>query len=338
MRKLTMAIAIVSCLVSVSLANLDSGLVAFYHLNGNSNDSIGSNNGIDYNITYSINNGVINQGAYFNGYSSFIQVPYNSALSPTGSFSVSVWIKPSTLVPNGKILGRACRGDGSWYQPYSTFALSQVGPYVEFNIANSSNSYLGVTSSYGSIAYGVWYHIVGVYDGSYLRLYLNGSAVGTPVSFTGVPYYGSNAPLTIGQRSASNSGEFFDGDIDEVGFWNRALSPVEISQLYNLPANNHICIASLADINNNGYPEIISLLVEKNTGNPLIKIFDGGTNDVLKQIYFFTADWTPKNVSVLDIDNDNIQEISVLASKPDSTKIECRKVSDGSLVKTIILQ
>ena len=59
---------------------LRDNIVAYYKLDGNSNDSVGTNNGTDTAITYSVANGKINQGAGYNGSTSKITISNTSVL------------------------------------------------------------------------------------------------------------------------------------------------------------------------------------------------------------------------------------------------------------------
>lgn len=90
------------------------------------------------------------------------------------------------------------------------------------------------------VAPGEWHHVAGVYDGSSIKLYVNGQLVVDPIFQTGIitPMLetsfltiGSedgrtNEPHLIGQR-------YFHGLIDEVELYNRALSESDIQAIYN---------------------------------------------------------------------------------------------------------
>ena len=80
---------------------------------------------------------------------------------------------------------------------------------------------------------GAWYHVAGVYDGTDLIIYVNGfeegrDTIGTIVAYT------TPDPLTIGNILHSNHGNrgVFDGLIDEVEVFDRALQGEEIAAIY----------------------------------------------------------------------------------------------------------
>jgi hypothetical protein len=74
-----------------------------------------------------------------------------------------------------------------------------------------------------------WTHLATTYDGTNQRFYVNGILVGTTLSpaGSGGGIVQSNGALRIG-GNASSTGEFFQGLIDEVRVYNRALSAAEI--------------------------------------------------------------------------------------------------------------
>jgi hypothetical protein len=70
-----------------------------------------------------------------------------------------------------------------------------------------------------------WSHVAVTYNGSSMQLYVNGSAVGSPTTISGTINSGSNT-LWIGGNNAA--GEYFQGRIDEMRIYNRALSSSEV--------------------------------------------------------------------------------------------------------------
>jgi hypothetical protein len=76
-----------------------------------------------------------------------------------------------------------------------------------------------------ALALNVWTHIAVTYDGATLRLYRNGAQIGSRAQTGNIAV--GNQPLRIGGNNVS--GEFFNGLIDEVRVYNRALSAAEIA-------------------------------------------------------------------------------------------------------------
>jgi hypothetical protein len=74
-----------------------------------------------------------------------------------------------------------------------------------------------------------WHHAVGVYDGSTVKLYIDGSQVAS--ANAGTISYGAGG-IAIG-RDGDYSGAYFNGLIDNLSIYNRALSGQEVQELYN---------------------------------------------------------------------------------------------------------
>jgi hypothetical protein len=82
-----------------------------------------------------------------------------------------------------------------------------------------------------SLPTNVWTHLAATYDGSRLRLFVNGVAVDNTPSSSLITM--SSGPLRIGGNSIR--GEYFRGLIDEVRIYNRPLSATEIKADMNTP-------------------------------------------------------------------------------------------------------
>jgi len=80
-----------------------------------------------------------------------------------------------------------------------------------------------------------WYHISGTWDGETLRIYVNGVEAGTPKDLTGTGVDNCPNGLAIGRINSVENYNYFDGKIDEVTIWNRALNAGEISDLMSGP-------------------------------------------------------------------------------------------------------
>ncbi len=78
-----------------------------------------------------------------------------------------------------------------------------------------------------------WYFVAGTYDGTSLRLYVNGTLVNSLVVVSS-PFQTSE-PLILGWKFNGIPSDHFAGLIDEARIYNRALSLAEIQELYNLP-------------------------------------------------------------------------------------------------------
>ena len=76
-----------------------------------------------------------------------------------------------------------------------------------------------------------WNHIVGIYDGSNVTIYVNGSSIGTTTHSGNVSL--SSSDVLLFGLNASNNTDGLNGILDDVAYWNDALSAAEIAALYN---------------------------------------------------------------------------------------------------------
>jgi len=150
---------------------------------------------------------------------------------PQGNFTVSVWVKVESYpyATQPVLIGR---GYNRWqlYFQYEGKPLLQVALSTTNAIARSDT----VMST------NAWHHIVGVYDSNkkIAYLYQDGKEVsytgtnGAHTTGSGTYPDDSSRQMNIGARSDFYSNSFFDGTIDEVRIYNRALSPAEVRALY----------------------------------------------------------------------------------------------------------
>lgn len=200
----------------------DANLVAYWRLEGNSNDSKGTNNGTDTDITYSAANGKYGQGAGFNGSSSKISLGNILSLKPTQAITVSTWIKPTTYTNYQAIV--TTDGENDWIRNRGYGLTHTTGTSVGFWINDFSNN-----SVFANIATGSWHHVVGTYDKQNVKLYVDGVLIGSDPYTADVAY--STEPVVIGNGSSTNLFGW-NGSIDDVAIFSRALTAAEILQLY----------------------------------------------------------------------------------------------------------
>lgn len=78
-----------------------------------------------------------------------------------------------------------------------------------------------------------WYHVVGTYDGSSIKQYVNGTLYGSPVSYAGSPQSGGQTFLMKKWDGSPSSNILIDGKLAVALIYNRALNSTEVSQNYN---------------------------------------------------------------------------------------------------------
>ncbi len=206
-------------------SSLLSGLVAWYPLNGSANDatSNGNNGSINGAISIAGQNGQSNGAYSFNGSSNYIDS--NTKLpSVTSSMTISAWIKPSSSqVQYANIWGNHANYFGVYMEQNSTTVNQYAWGY-------GTGSGWFTTGTFNLTA-GSWQHVVAVKDSQYCRIYINGAeqtvsrvSCGTNIAPS------TTTDFIIGQGFAAR---YFNGAIDDVRIYNRALSASEVSALYS---------------------------------------------------------------------------------------------------------
>ena len=208
-----------------------SGLISWWPGEGNANDIVGGNNGVPTGgITYT--NGKVGQAFVFNGSTSYIPVPASPSLDigATGSgISIECWVNPVSAAGNGPIV--------EWDSPSTDGLQFWIQPplWLYANLPDTSGHGNLIYTAHGTVATGVWQHVALTYDkaSGMAVIYLNGNIVATNNlgSFTPQTTY----PMNIGRRTGQPIGlnDTFNGLIDELGLYNRALSSAEITAIYN---------------------------------------------------------------------------------------------------------
>ena len=219
-------------------AQLSAGLVAHWTFTAHTNDiTTGAHHATPYNITYGTGKaGSTNTAAYFNGFSSYAEVGYQSDLNLT-NYSVCAIIKPMSFYTGtcqgNYILSRgdvsASGGYGLCYfdQAYNDCSVTDTS--VEVFSAMAPQLYSGSSMQYTpNIVSNTWYCVVATYTGDTAKVYVNGTLKSTTVK----PHSGigtSSAGLSIGAYKAGfpNFAYWVNGYIDDLRLYNRALSAAE---------------------------------------------------------------------------------------------------------------
>jgi gliding motility-associated-like protein len=218
--------------------NLNQGLIAYYPFDGNANDASGNgHNGILHDgVTFGPDrNNSPNSAVYFDGINDFIEVPNNGDLSPSGAFSFVVQFKTNDISKVQTLLARRRMSDQTQAQ-FQTFINWSLHPgfgyahdYTNNTACNTSivlfNQY--VSTGAGTIQRDQWHCVVGTFDGSFQKIYLDGTlmeALATPLSLMDIC---QTVPMTIGKYTDQDP-QFFKGAMDEIRIYNRALTLDEV--------------------------------------------------------------------------------------------------------------
>jgi len=188
-------------------------------------DSVGTNDGTNGPVWTS---GKVDSALSFDGVDDYADIPDTSELRfTTGTpLTLEAWIKINTLKQNPIIIKPDETSSTEGYQ----FSVTSDGRLF-FGIAGWGLGWNMRVYSTNTVSVNQWTHVAVVYSGSGIAdLYINGQ-LETPSSTqdTGSAYYSvGTTPLLIG----SGRNHYFNGTIDEVAIYNRALSAEEIQQHY----------------------------------------------------------------------------------------------------------
>ncbi len=163
--------------------------------------------------------GVFGGALSFDGANRYVNVSKNSSLDITGEITMEAWVYSNG--PNWKAILDKNRG--------SAYNIHKVGPDGNLKMEGVFGNVSSLTSNSAILA-NAWTHVAATYNGSEARLYINGTLEGR-VAGNGGAIGASTDDIRIGQFHDEIGA--WDGKLDEVRLWKRALSEQEIRASYN---------------------------------------------------------------------------------------------------------
>jgi fibronectin type 3 domain-containing protein len=211
-----------SATVGVTVSNLaPSSLVAAYAFSEGSGPTSADATGLGHTVTVGsaswIASGHTGNALSFNGTTARSTVADANDLDLSSAMTLMAWVYPNVTPQSWRtILHKET-------DVYYLFAGSS-GP----GTAGGGTFGSGNVNAYGPSALpaGTWTHVATTYDGTTVRLYVGGTLVASAPATGSI--LSSSSPLSIGGTAAY--GEYFNGRIDDVRVYNRALSAAEIQQ------------------------------------------------------------------------------------------------------------
>ncbi len=207
-----------------------AGLIAAYTFDEGSGTTLtdftgNGHNGTIANATWT-NNGKYGKALVFNGTNSIVTIPDSPQLRLTTGMTLEAWVNPSRTLSGWDDV--VYKGNDN----YGLEASSTPNPNPAIGGTFGSNDVFIAAPT--ALAPSTWTHLAGTYDGTTLRLYVNGAqAASSPQS---APLLTSSNPLQIGGDSIF--GQFFQGTIDEVRVYNLALTQSQIQSDMALPVGS----------------------------------------------------------------------------------------------------
>ena len=206
-------------------AGLLDGLLGYWKLDetsGNAVDSSGNGyTGTSSNITYTAS-GKIGRCYTFNGSTSNIN--FGDVISPATGITLTAWVKTTSLpASEGAIIYKASYATNWCGYRLTVYSTGTVG----FFLGDNTGNYLDITFG-TTVLNGNWHFIGGTWDGTNAYIYLDDTRR-TVTSWTGPIAY-TSVNLYSGYNGSSM---LYQGDIDEAGIWNKALTQDNMLLLFD---------------------------------------------------------------------------------------------------------
>ncbi len=213
------------------------GILSWWDLNGDSVDKLALNPGV-VNGALSTS-GKFGQSYLFDGTDDYISAGTDQSLNITGDITVSAWVKLASDTTwdlsnlGHKILAKddgatfSSGSDGYFLSIYDDAGQNKV--FFSRRAASGAGVYIFSNSDINS---NQWYFITATMEGTNMSIYIDGNLDNTLID--GDFFYSSAEPFRIGagDDGVGGTARFFNGSIDEVMVFDRALSVQEVKDLY----------------------------------------------------------------------------------------------------------
>jgi fibronectin type 3 domain-containing protein len=167
------------------------------------------------------------QAVRFDGVDDLIRMGSPSSLQPTTHLTFSTWAYANAVGAVNFIGGFGDTGTAGYW-------LGQAGGSGTwcFSLGGSGSNYnqlVGTTP----VVLNQWVHVVGTYDGTQQKLYVNGKLDASATVVSGpLAYTGLTGGFMVGNIEGINSSRYWNGSVDEVAVWNATLTATEVKTLY----------------------------------------------------------------------------------------------------------
>lgn len=228
-------------------SSLESGLVGMWSFNGVDltdkiyDRSTQANNGyfIGGATSSAKTIGKVGQAIKFDGVDDRVDVSHSSSLNISGQITMSAWVNVSSFPSSGTgCLSNSCgtiveKGYDGTNEPYFLRFQNEGGIIRIYSGSFQVPTNYDVAWNVAGINANEWHHIVGQYDGTNWKIYVDGVEKASTPQASGALV--NTKPLNVGTSDINGVlSRFLNGKIDEVRIYNRALTATEVKQLYNL--------------------------------------------------------------------------------------------------------
>jgi len=198
----------------------NTGLVGSWHFSEDATSKAFDMSGLGNQGTISGTGTLSTSGRFGNGFygdgsvANKVSISYDASINMTNALSIEAWVNPAGSVTK-EIVSRM-NSDGSASVSYE---LYQNGQKIGFKLFKASTAYTWTTNT--DLSLNTWHHVVATWDGATAKVYVDGKLDMTPGTLAS-PIDSSSYGLSIG--AYGNNNFLFNGKIDEVKLYNRALT------------------------------------------------------------------------------------------------------------------
>jgi len=227
-------------------------IVGFWHfdepqwtgITGEVKDETGVNHGTAYGGATTTSDAKYGRAGYFDGSNDYVEVPSSESLNITDAITIELWTKiddaGSDVATNQYWISRGTGAyndaENNTYLFYIVNAGSDPTGYndfIRFTLSDGSsfyNTYISSELRMNAFDPNKWYHLVATWDGAKMKIYKNGVHISSADKNFSGSINSLSANLNIGRHTDGT--RYFDGKIDELRIYKRALSPTEVQILY----------------------------------------------------------------------------------------------------------
>ncbi|MEN9333638.1 MAG: hypothetical protein RLY35_818 [Bacteroidota bacterium] len=212
-----------------------NGLVGYWPFNGNANDESGNgNNGTVNGATLTTDrNGNGNSAYNFDGndWIGSISLPYGAYSSSLG---ISFWMKTNSIMTNSGVLGK-WNNSGPNNEEFAFVICESCGG---MNFCSKTSYQVCKSEFNNEYRNDFWHFYVGTWDGNVVKLYRDGIEIQSE-NFSGTISNFSQS-LEFGRYTGGAGPElYYNGILDDIAIYNRAITPEEITALYTGTSSNN---------------------------------------------------------------------------------------------------
>jgi len=163
----------------------------------------------------------------FDGTNDYISIADDSTIDITGDFSITMWAKFDTFPSSSAGEAILQKGDQSSNRAYGLSIYNTSGDTnTQILLSTDGSNWFNTLKGSTNLSVGTWYHISATYDGTTVKLYLDGVLDSSEAETDDIQ--ANSSALVLGYNGSAG---FMDGRLANVGIWSRALSLEEVNSV-----------------------------------------------------------------------------------------------------------